>query len=116
MAVSPDYRSIHLALPFGISSARQWRLRPLRPYVRVMFPLHLCDQRCVYFSSMTAVTLAMGNQPITSIVSTTCFQRYIMANIPFFSRQHLHTAQVAYALMPHENVGSHLRCDANTLH
>jgi hypothetical protein len=62
------------------------------------------------------MALAMGNQPITSVVSTTGLQWNFMAYIPLLSGDHLHAAQMTDATVPHENVSPHLCCDAYPLH
>jgi hypothetical protein len=65
---------------------------------------------------MGTMTLAMSNQPISIIVLTASFQWDFMANVPVFSRHHLHAAQMANAFMPHKDVSPHLGSNADPLH
>jgi hypothetical protein len=73
-----------------------------------MDTLDLGDLRHIHGSSMNTMALAMGNQPVCSIVRTTAFKRYFVTNIPFLSGYDLHLAQVAYAIMSQEYVSPHL--------
>jgi hypothetical protein len=65
---------------------------------------------------MGAMTLAMSNQPISIIVLTASFQWDFMANVPVFSRHHLHAAQMANATMPQKDVSPHFGSNADALH
>jgi hypothetical protein len=84
--------------------------------VALMDALNFCDQRNIHSSSMHAVALAMGNQPITSIVSTAGFQWYFMANVPFLAGDDFHVAQMTNAIVPQEYVSPHFGGYFNSLH
>jgi hypothetical protein len=61
------------------------------------------------------MALAMSNEPITFIVSTTSFKGNVMADIPLLAWDYFHAAQVTYSIMPQKDVGSHFRSYADTL-
>jgi hypothetical protein len=84
--------------------------------VFLVLSAHLGNQGHINSASMNPVTLPMSNQPIACIISPTSFKRNLMAYIPFLAGQHLHAAQMALAIMSHENVCPHLGCYANALH
>jgi hypothetical protein len=72
--------------------------------------------RNVHSSSMSAMALAVGNQPVRLIISTAALKRYFVTNIPIFSGDHLHIAEVASAAVAHENVHPHFCGYAFTCH
>jgi hypothetical protein len=76
----------------------------------------LGDLRHIHGSSMNTMALSMGNKPIRLVVSTAAFKRNFVTNIPIFSRDDLHAAQVADATMPQEYVSPHFCGDALPLH
>jgi hypothetical protein len=60
--------------------------------VFLVFSLHLGDQGSVNSASMYPMTLAMSNEPIAFIVSTTSLKGNVMADIPLLAWNYFHTA------------------------
>jgi len=77
---------------------------------------HFGNQGHINSASMNPVALPMSNQPIALIISSTSLKRDLMAYVPFLAGQHLHATHMAHTIVPQEDVGPHLRCDANALH
>jgi hypothetical protein len=65
---------------------------------------------------MHAMALAVGNQPITSIVSAACFQGYLMAYVPFLAGDNFHAAQMTNATVPQEYVSPHFCGYSDSFH
>jgi hypothetical protein len=60
--------------------------------VLLVLSFHLGDQGSINSASMYPVALAMSNQPVAFIVSTTSLKGNVMTNIPLLAWRYLHAA------------------------
>jgi hypothetical protein len=60
--------------------------------VLLVLSLHLRNQGSVNSASVYPVALAMSNQPVAFIISTTSLKGNVMTDIPLLAWRHLHAA------------------------